>query len=149
MARMSGAATTEVQKPLEEVWALVEDVEAAPEWQGGLDELTPIERDARGRPTLVETRTDAKVRQVVTRVRFDYSGAPTRLAWRQEKGDLKSLVGAWVLEEAGAGRTRVTYELDGDPGRVLGMLIRGPVESRLREILVGSRPDELKARIEG
>jgi hypothetical protein len=146
---MSGAASTEVDKPLAEVWALVEAVELAPDWQGGLDELTPIERDEQGRPTLVETRTDAKVRQIVTRVRFDYSGAPRRLQWRQEKGDLKSLVGAWALEEIDAGRTRVTYELDGDPGRVLGMLIRGPVESRLREILVGSRPGELKARIEG
>jgi hypothetical protein len=30
---------------------------------------------------------------------------------------------------------------------MLGMLIRGPVEDRLREILVGGRPDELVARI--
>jgi hypothetical protein len=146
---MGGTASVEIDAPLEEVWAIVEDVAIAPEWQGGLNALEPIERDDQGRPTLVETRSDAKVREVVAKVRFSYAGAPNRLTWSQEKGDLKSLDGAWILEDLGGGRTRATYELDGDPGRVLGMLIRGPVESRLREILVEARPSELKARVEG
>jgi hypothetical protein len=30
---------------------------------------------------------------------------------------------------------------------MLGMLIRGPVEDKLREMLVGGRPAELAARI--
>jgi carbon monoxide dehydrogenase subunit G len=146
---MGGSASAEIDAPLEEVWAVVEDVASAPEWQGGLNALTPIDRDEQGRPTLVETRSDAKVREIVAHVRFSYADAPTRLQWHQEKGDLKSLVGAWALEDLGDGRTRATYELDGDPGRVLGLLIRGPVESRLREILVEARPSELKARVEG
>ena len=77
-------------------------------------------------------------------MRFTYD-EPTRVSWVQEKGDLKSVDGSWELEELGDGRTRVTYRLEGDPGRVLGMMIRGPVEGRLREILVGGRPDELAA----
>ena len=67
----------------------------------------------------------------------------------QEKGDLKSVEGAWILEDLGDGRTRATYQLDADPGRVLGMLIRGPVEGKLRDILVNARPGELKKAIEG
>jgi hypothetical protein len=63
------------------------------------------------------------------------------------EGDLKALVGAWELEDLGDGRTRATYRLEGDPGRVLGMMIRGPVEGRIREILVGGRPDELAERL--
>ena len=47
------------------------------------------------------------------------------------------------------GRAGATCRLDGDPGRMLGMLIRGPVEGRIREILVNGRPGELKARVEG
>ena len=39
--------------------------------------------------------------------------------------------------------------LNGDPGRMLGMLIRGPIEERLREILVGGRPIELVERLAG
>ena len=69
------------------------------------------------------------------------------MEWTQEKGDLKSLVGAWELEDLGDGRTKATYRLEGDPGRVLGMAIRGPVEGKLREILVGGRPGELAERM--
>ena len=39
--------------------------------------------------------------------------------------------------------------MDGDPGRMLGMLVRGPVEGQIRKLLVDSRPGELKARVEG
>lgn len=145
---MGGTAEAEIDAPIEEVWALVEDVLIAPEWQGGLVSISALERDGEGRPTLVESVSDIKVKQVKTQVRFSYD-APTRLSWTQEKGDLKSVEGSWQLEDLGEGRTRATYTLDGDPGRVLGMLIRGPVEAAARAMLVNARPGELKERIEG
>jgi carbon monoxide dehydrogenase subunit G len=148
MGHLGGTASTEIDAPLEDVWAVVEDVCAAPDWQGGLVSVTALERDDEGRATLVETENDIKVRKVKTRVRFSYDG-PTRLSWSQVKGDLKSVDGAWVLEDLGGGRTRATYELDSDPGRVLGMVIRGPVESATRALLVNARPGELKQRVEG
>lgn len=147
MAHMGGTASAEIEAPLEQVWAIVEDVLIAPDWQGGLEAVSALERDSEGRPTLVETESDIKVRRVKTQVRFSYE-PPTRLSWAQEKGDLKSVEGSWVLEDLGGGRTRATYSLDGDPGRVLGMLIRGPVEAAARAVLVNARPGELKARVE-
>ncbi len=148
MAHLGGSASAEIEAPLEEVWAIVEDVVTAPEWQGGLDKMTVLERDAEGRPTLVETESDIKVRRIKSHVRFGYEG-PTRLSWTQEKGDMKSVEGAWRLEDLGNGRTRATFELDADPGRVLGLVIRGPVEAATRAIFVNGRPGELKRRIEG
>ena len=148
MAHLGGSASVEIDAPLEHVWAIVEDVTTAPEWQGGLDRLTALERDNADRPTLVETENDIRVRQIKTHVRFRYE-APTRLAWTQEKGDLKSVEGAWELEDLGDGRTRATYTLDADPGRVLGLIIRGPVEAATRAIFVNGRPGELKRRAEG
>jgi hypothetical protein len=148
MARMGGSASEEIGAPLDEVWAVVEDVLTAPEWQGGLVAMTALERDGDGRPTLVETENDIKVRHVKTEVRFSYE-PPTRLSWVQEKGDLKSVEGSWTLEDLGDARTRATYALDSDPGRVLGMLIRGPVEAAVRAMLVNARPGELKKRVEG
>jgi carbon monoxide dehydrogenase subunit G len=148
MAHMGGTASAEIDAPLDEVWAVVEDVLTAPDWQGGLDSMTALETDDQGRATLVETENDIKVRRIKTRVRFTYEG-PTRLSWKQEKGDLKSVEGSWVLEDLGDGRTKATYELDGDPGRMLGMLIRGPVEDGIRALLVNARPGELKTRVEG
>ncbi len=147
MGHMGGTADAEIDAPLDEVWAVVEDVLIAPDWQGGLEAITALEHDDEGRPTLVESVSDIKVRQVKTQVRFSYE-PPTRLSWSQEKGDLKSVEGFWQLEDLGGGRTRATYSLDGDPGRVLGMLIRGPVEAAARAVLVNARPGELKARVE-
>jgi carbon monoxide dehydrogenase subunit G len=148
MAHMGGTASVEIDAPLEEVWAVAEDVLAAPEWQGGLVSLSALERDDDGRPTLVESVSDIKIRQVKTQVRFTYE-PPTRISWTQEKGDLKSVEGSWQLEDLGDRRTRATYTLDGDPGRVAGMLIRGPVEAAARAMLVDARPGELKAWVEG
>lgn len=147
MAHMGGTASAEIDASIDKVWAVVEDVLIAPDWQGGLVAMTALERDEAGRPTLVESESDIKVRHVKTQVRFSYE-PPTRLSWVQEKGDLKSVDGSWTLEDLGGGRTRATYTLDGDPGRVLGMLIRGPVETAVRAMLVNARPGELKARVE-
>src|SRR4051812_47575158 len=139
MAHMGGTASAEIDAPLDEVWAVVEDVLTAPDWQGGLVGMKALETDPEGRATLVETENDIKVRRVKTRVRFSYD-PPTRLSWTQEKGDLKSVEGSWTLEDLGDERTRATYQLDSDPGRVLGMVIRGPVEAAVRAMLVNARP---------
>ena len=148
MAHMGGSASETIDAPIAEVWAVVEDVLSAPDWQGGLVSMEALERDSEKRATLVETENDIKVRRVKTEVRFAYD-PPTRLSWTQEKGDLKSVEGAWTLEDLGDGRTKATYTLDSDPGRVLGMLIRGPVEAAVRAMLVNARPGELKRKVEG
>ncbi|GAC1440328.1 MAG: hypothetical protein NVSMB51_19490 [Solirubrobacteraceae bacterium] len=147
MGNLTGSASAEIDAPIEAVWSIVEDVASAPDWQGGMDSLTPLETDAQGRPTLVETETDAKVRRIKTKVRFSYDG-PHRLSWTQEKGDLKSVNGTWELEQIDGERTRATYSLEVDPGRMLGALVRGPLESTLRDLLVNGRPQELKQRVE-
>jgi hypothetical protein len=146
MANLGGEASVEIDAPLDRVWAEVEDVMSAPEWQGGLDGMSALERDAEGRPTLVETENDIKVRRIKAHVRFHYDG-PTRLSWTQEKGDMKSVEGAWELEDLGGGRTRATYRLDVDPGRMLGLVIRGPVEAATRALFVNGRPGELERRV--
>ena len=145
MGKLGGESSREIDKPIADLWEIVEDVATSPQWQEGLDELIVLEEDAQGRVLLAETISDAKVKTVRSVVRFTYDG-PTRLSWVQDKGDLKSVVGSWELEDLGDGRTHVTYRMEGDPGRVLGMMIRGPVEGRLRDMLVGGRPDELAAR---
>ena len=148
MAHLGGTASVEIDASLGDVWAVVEDVLSAPQWQGGLDAMTALEHDQEGRPTLVETENDIKVRRIKAHVRFSYEG-PGRLSWAQEKGDMKSVEGTWQLEDLGDGRTRATYTLDADPGRVLGLVIRGPVEAATKAMFVNGRPGELKRRVEG
>lgn len=145
---VSGSSTEEIEAPLDQVWAVVEDVESAPQWQGGLKSMRAQERDGDGRAVLCESETDAKVRTVRSTIRFSYE-PPRRLSWTQEKGELKSVNGSWELEDLGNGRTRATYAIEADLGRMLGMVIRGPLVDLLRQMLAGARAGELKRRVEG
>jgi carbon monoxide dehydrogenase subunit G len=145
---ISGSSTEEIDAPIEEVWKVVEDVVGAPDWQDGLKDVEEIERDGDGHVILVESASDAKVRTIKSIVRFTYA-EPTRLSWSQEKGELKSVEGSWDLEDLGGGRTRATYNLEVDLGRMLGMVIRGPLVDALRGQLVNARAGELKKRVEG
>lgn len=147
MGHIGGEAAIELDVAVDEVWAVVSDVEHAPSWQDGLDEMRVLDRDAEGRVARAESITDAKVKTIKSTVAFTYDEG-TKVSWRQEKGDLKSVDGSWTLEDLGDGRTRATYRMEGDPGRMLSMAIRGPVEGRLREVLVNNRPNELAARLQ-
>jgi uncharacterized membrane protein len=146
MGKMTGEATAEIDAPIERCYEIAADVDNIDKWQKGVQHVKVLERDSEGRPLLVEITNDAKVRSVKTKVRFTYD-PPHGLRWKQEKGDLKSLVGEWRFTDGG-GTTTATYALEGDPGTMLGMLVRGPVEGLLRDMLVNGRPEELKARAE-
>jgi hypothetical protein len=96
---------------------------------------------------VVETLSDAKVRKVRAWLRFAYD-PPAGLTWEQEKGDAKWLTGSWSFEELEDGRTRATYGLRSDPGRMLGLLLRGPVEGKVKELLTRSAAEGLKRHAE-
>ena len=147
MGNLTGSSTAEIDAPIERVWELVEDVEAAPGWQGGLKSVHAIERDGDGRAVLCESESDAKVRTIKSVVRFSYNG-PGELRWTQEKGEMKSVDGSWTLEDLGDDRTRATYAIDVDLGRMLGMVIRGPLVGVLRGQLIDSMPEKLKRFVE-
>ena len=147
MAVLTGSSTAEVEAPIEQVWALVEDVERAPQWQGGLKRMHALERDDEGHAILCQAEADARVRTIKSTVRYTYN-APTTLAWRQEKGELKSVDGRWELEDLGGNRTRATYSVEVDLGRVLSLVIRGPLVDLLRGMFVSARAGELKRTIE-
>ena len=147
MGKLSGESSVEIDAPIETVWAAIENVLEAPQWQGGMRGMKALETDSEGRAVLVDVAADGKVKEINSRQRFTYD-APTSLRWSQEKGDMKALDGSWRLEDLG-GRTKATFTLEADPGRVLGMAIRGPVEMALRAMMVNPRAGELKKRVEG
>jgi ribosome-associated toxin RatA of RatAB toxin-antitoxin module len=143
---ISGSASTVIEAPIEEVYAVAADVENSPRWQPEIKKAEVLERQGDDQ-VLVATETDAKVRTLKSTLRFSYD-APHGLSWVQEDGDLKSVEGSWSFEEEGDGRTRATYEMTVDLGRMLGMVIRGPLVGVLRGQLVESMPDKLKADVE-
>src|SRR5919107_6004552 len=148
MGLIKGDRSVEIDAPIERCFQIAANIEAAPEWQGSLQDVEVLERDGEKRATLVETKSDAKVKSVRALLRFTYV-EPTRIEWVQEKGDTKALRGWWDLEDLGEGRTKATYALEVDPGRMLGMLLRGPVEGKVRDFLLGGAAEGLKKHAEG
>jgi uncharacterized membrane protein len=147
VANITGDRTVEIDAPIQRCFDIAADIEKAPEWQGSLKDVDVIERDANRRAALVETKSDAKVKTVRSVLRFSYE-EPTAIRWEQEEGDTKALRGWWTLQDLGDSRTRATYGLDVDPGRMLGMLLRGPAEGAVRDFLLGGAADGLKRRAE-
>src|SRR4249919_2464959 len=107
MGTIHGSASTEIEAPIEAVYAAAADVEGSPRWQPEIKVAECVEREG-GEQTLVHMETDAKVRTLGADMRFSYE-PPARISWAQEDGDLKSVEGSWELEDLGEGRTGVTY----------------------------------------
>jgi uncharacterized membrane protein len=147
MGTIKGERTVEIEAPIERCFEIAADIQNAPEWQGSLKDVEVLEKGADGRAELVDTESDAKVKTVKARLRFSYE-EPTRITWVQEKGDTKSLDGWWDLEDLGGGRTRATYGLEVDTGRMLGMLLRGPIQDQVRNFLLGGAAEGLKKHAE-
>jgi uncharacterized membrane protein len=144
---LTGDRTVEIDAPIERCFEIAANIDAAPDWQGSLQEVDVLERDGQKRATLVETKSDAKVKSVRALLRFSYE-EPTRIDWVQEKGETKSLRGWWDFENLGGERTRATYALETDPGRVLGMLLRGPMQGIVMDFLLGGAAEGLKRQAE-
>jgi uncharacterized membrane protein len=147
MGLIKGDRSVEIDAPIERCFEIAANIEAAPEWQGSLQDVEVLERDDDKRAALVETKSDAKVKSVRALLRFSYED-PTRIEWVQEKGETKSLRGWWDFEDLGGGRTRATYALETDPGRVLGILLRGPVQGAVMDFMLGGAAEGLKEQAE-
>jgi uncharacterized membrane protein len=140
---LEASRTVEVESPIERCYELAADIEGAPEWQETLLDVEVLERDDDKRPLVVETVSDAVVRKARTTLRFSYD-PPQGLSWEQVEGDAKWLKGRWEFEDLGEGRTRATYALESDPGRVLGLLLRGPVQDKVKDHLTRAPTEGLE-----
>src|SRR3954469_15693084 len=140
---LEASRTVEVDAPVDRCYELAADIQGAPDWQGTLLDVEVLERDDERRPLLVETVSDAVVRKARTTVRFSYD-PPNGVSWEQVEGDPKWLKGRWEFEDLGEGRTKATYALESDPGRVLGMLLRGPVQDKVKDHLTKAPTEGLE-----
>lgn len=148
MGVIQASHTVEIDAPRERVYEVAADVPNCAEWQPSVKSVKVLETDDDGNATKVEMIADAKVKETKQRLRFSYDG-PGGMEWEQEKGDVKSLNGSWNFTALDDNRTKATYDLRVDPGRMLGMLMRGPVEGQVKKFLTEGAAEGLKKQVEG
>ncbi len=93
--------TITIAAPPDQVWAIATDLERYPQWAHDVKDVVITSRDADGRPSQVEFRTSALGRSTHYTLQYDYSSAPSTLAWTMVKGDIqRSIEGAYRFEPA-------------------------------------------------
>lgn len=147
MGKLEASHTVEIEAPIEAVYEIAADIDTAEEWMPSVKSADVIERFPDGKGKLVELEVDAVVKTTKAILAYEYE-SPESITWEQEKGDAKWLKGKWELSAIDEGNTRATYALATDPGRMLGMLLRGPVEGKVKEFLTKGAAEGLKERAE-
>lgn len=143
MGTFKAERTVEVNASKARCYGIICDLENSPKWQEAMVSAKVLETDSEGRAELVEIKSDAKVRVVTSHLAFKYQ-PEDGMTWEQKKGDLKWLNGSWALEDLGDGRTKATYALEADTGRMLGLLLKGPVLDKVKNMLTKDAAEGLK-----
>jgi ribosome-associated toxin RatA of RatAB toxin-antitoxin module len=142
---LEGRHTAQLPVALDVAYAAVADVEGYPRWQSLVDFVEVLERDGDGRPVLASTALDAGIATLRLVLRYAYD-PPHEVRFELERGDVRHLRGAWSLREDGEA-TSVSYHVEVDPGRRLGLLVRGGVADRLRAKVVDGAVDDLRRHL--
>jgi len=136
---------TTIDAPLDACFGVLVDFDRYSEWVEDLKAVSVVEADDEGRGLVVEFRAAGMGRSTTYRLRYDYDGAPGRLGWALEEGDVtRAIDGAYLLTLGDGGTTEVEYELSID----LIMPIPGFVKRRAEDRIIRSALSALKARVE-
>lgn len=139
--------TVTIAAPPERCWEIVLDFARYPEWARDVKRATVTERDGDGRGVEVDFEASAIGRSARYTLRYDYTGAPERMAWRLTSGDIMTAIdGAYTFLPSASlpGGTDVVYELAID----LAVPMPGFVKRRAEVRILHNGLRELKARAE-
>jgi uncharacterized membrane protein len=140
----SASQTIAIEAPLERCFAVAVDFEQYPDWAKDVKDATVLSRDELGRATQVEYRTSALGRSTHYTLAYDYSQAPSVIAWSMVKGDImRSIDGAYHLAALPSGGTELRYDLSIE----LVVPLPGFVKRRA-EVRILNSIRELKVRVE-
>jgi ribosome-associated toxin RatA of RatAB toxin-antitoxin module len=136
--------STEIYATPTEVLAVVADFEAYPDWVAGMEEVEVRSRDRRGRGTRVAFRLRTPLGEQAYTLAYRYQPKDAGVSWTYVEGTLEDLSGAYVLEPAADGATRVTYRLE----VALAVPLPGLVKRQAARQIVRSALSDLKRRVE-
>lgn len=135
--------STEIAAGPQACFDALTDYERLPEWQGAVKEARILERDRRGRGSIVAYEVDARVKTVRYRLRQVYD-EPRRVASRYLDGDFRDFAGEWRFEPRDDGGTHAELDLRIDPGR----FVPGPLRSAIADAVMRRALRDLKRHLE-
>jgi ribosome-associated toxin RatA of RatAB toxin-antitoxin module len=139
---MPGASRTIVfNAPIEKCYSVISDYERYPEF---LPEVKKI-KTANRRGNEVDVHYEAEIVKVIKYAVHIKEEKPTKVSWTFIDGEfMKNNVGGWVLEPAGEGKTKATYNIEVEVGMLVPKsVITVLVDSQLPKLL-----ENFKKRIE-
>jgi ribosome-associated toxin RatA of RatAB toxin-antitoxin module len=143
MPRYGDCRAADIAAPPRACFAALTDYERLPEWQRAVQSVRVLERDARGRGTVVEYVVDARVKRVRYRLRQLYD-EPDRLGSQYLGGDFRDFSGEWRFIALPGGGTRAELDLRIDPGR----FVPGPVRGAIADAVMRRALADLKRHVE-
>jgi ribosome-associated toxin RatA of RatAB toxin-antitoxin module len=133
----------EIRATPEEVMEVIADFESYPEWVGNLEAVEVLERDRRGRGSVVAFKLRTPVMAAEYTLAYRYAPRNGGVSWEYREGTLDDLSGSYDLEPLEE-TTRVTYRLDVE----LGMPLPGLIRRQAARQIVRSALNDLKRRVE-
>ncbi|MCB1246511.1 MAG: SRPBCC family protein [Acidimicrobiia bacterium] len=134
----------EVSAAPQHVYDVALDLEAYPEWAGGVKAVSVTEEDEHGRPHMVDFVVDAMVKELSYTLVYDYD-YDNGFAWSAVPNeDITSLEGRYEFNALGDSGTEVVYALKVEPGFSIPGFLRRQAEKQI----VGTALRGLKKRAE-
>jgi len=133
----------EVSAEPQHVYEVALDLEAYPQWAGGVRSVTITEQDEHGRPSKADFVVDGMVKEISYTLVYDF-GYDNGFAWQAiPNSDIRSLVGQYEFNEIDSG-CEVVYALKVDPAFTVPGFLRRQAEKQI----VGTALRGLKKRAE-
>ncbi len=139
---MAGATRSIViNAPMDKVWAAISDYEKYPQFLPEVKGLRVFNRKG----TECDVEYSAEVVKIIKYTVHMKEEAPRKLSWSFVNGEyMKDNKGGWVLEDAGNGTTKATYNIE----VVLGMLVPKTIVTVLVDTQLPKLLENFKKRAE-
>ena len=142
---LDGERSAKIDASVSAVYAVVADLPGYVHWHPFFASVDVLDTDDEGRASKATCTHPTPVATLKTEMRFSYD-PENGIEAERTGGDLKAMLGTFHLQSAD-GSTIVTHRIVVDPGMRLGLLLRGPVEDKVRESVLNGALTGLAERV--
>jgi len=134
-----------IEAPVDEVAALLADLENFPTWSSAIKSVEVHDRDSSSRPTSATVKIEAGVLKDRAKLSYDYSNFPKEISFSLEEADLMTeMTGSYEISGDGD-ETEVTYKLHVEVSMPVPEIMRKKAEMAT----IDAALSQLKKKLEG